>query len=110
MKNPETTKFLIFYQDVNNEDTFTPELINELTKQHVEHLRNLDSKGALFLCGPMKDDERGMLILNAKNYEEAESYVKQDPFIVNNCYTSYVIKEIIEGNASNNYLLEEYLM
>ena len=110
MKNPETTKFLIFYQDVNNEDNFTPELINDLTRQHVEHLRNLDSKGVLFLCGPLKDDERGMLILNAKNYEEAESYVKQDPFIANNCYTSYVIKEIIEGNASNNYLLEEYLM
>lgn len=110
MENQKMSRFLIFYQEPNYEADFTPKQINELTRMHVEHLKDLDSKGVLFLCGPLKDDEKGMLILNAKSYEEAESYVKKDPFIINNCYKAYLINEIIEGNAGNNYLLEDYLM
>ena len=105
MENAAVSKFLVFLRDVNNEDSFSPELIEELTKGHVDHLRDLDSKGALFLCGPLKDREEGMLILCAKTYDEAESYVKKDPFIVNRCYKSYDICEIVEANSSNNYLL-----
>ena len=110
MKNQKTSKFLIIYQDVNYDDTFTAELSNKLTKMHVDHIRDLDSKGILFLCGPLKDHEKGMFILNAKTYEEAESYVKKDPLISNNCYKNYAIYEIMESNAANNYLLEDYLI
>lgn len=106
MGNGKTLKFLVFLQEPNYDDSFTPELINELTIDHVEHVRDLDNKGILFLCGPLKGTETGMLILNAKTYEEAESYVLKDPFIVNRCYKSYIINEIIEGNADNNYLLD----
>jgi len=105
MEKQETSKFLVILQDINNEDSFTPELIEELTKGHVDHIRNLDSKGMLFLCGLLKGHDKGMLILNAKTYEEAESYVLKDPFIINKAYKSYLIYEIEEANASNNYLL-----
>jgi uncharacterized protein YciI len=105
MENQKISKFLIFLQDVNNEDPFTPEQIQELTKGHVDHVRDLDSRGILFLCGLLKGHEKGMLILNAKTYEEAESYVLKDPFIINKCYKSYVIYEIEEANAGNNFLL-----
>ncbi|MDR2039526.1 MAG: YciI family protein [Bacteroidales bacterium] len=108
MENQKMSKFLILYQDVNYEDTFTPELSNELTKKHVDHIRDLDSKGILFLCGPLKGREEGMFILNAKTFEEAEGYVKKDPFIINRCYKNYFIYEIEEANAGNNYLLENY--
>lgn len=110
MENQKTSKFLVLYQEPNYEANFTPELSNELTKKHVEHCRELDSKGILFLCGPLKGHEKGMFMLNAKTYEEAEGYVKKDPFIVNNCYKSYLIYEIEEANAGNNYLLEKYLI
>jgi uncharacterized protein YciI len=105
MENQKTSKFLILLQDVNYDNPFPPELVERLTKEHVDHIRDLDSKGILFLCGLLKGHEDGMLILNAKTYEEAESYVKLDPFIMNNCYKKYVIYEIVEANASNNYLL-----
>jgi len=105
MENQKMSKFMVFLQDVNTEDSFSPELIEELTKGHVDHIRNLDAEGILFLCGLLKGHEKGMLILNAKTYEEAEGYVLKDPFIVNKCYKSYVIYEIVEANAGNNYLL-----
>ena len=105
MENQKTAKFLVILQDINNEDSFTPALIQELTKGHVNHLRDLNEKGILYMCGPLKGHEKGMLILNAKSYEEAEAYVCKDPFIINKCYKSYVIYEIVEANESNNYLL-----
>jgi len=106
MKNQKTSKFLILYQDMNSENSFTPELINELTKSHVNHVKDLDSKGILFLCGPLKGHEKGMFILNAKTHEEVEKCVLKDPFIVNKFYKSYSIYEIIEANAGNNYMLD----
>lgn len=110
MEKLKTSKFLVIYQEPNYEADFSPELSNELTKQHVEHCRGLDSKGILFMCGPLVGHEKGMFMLNATSYEEAESYVKKDPFIINNCYKSYLIYEIEEANAGNNYLLEKYLI
>jgi len=110
MENQKTSKFLVILQDPNYDDSFTPERMNELTISHVDHVRELDSKGILVLCGPLKGTENGMLILNAKTLEEAESYVLNDPFIVYRCYKSYTIHEIEEGNASNNYLLDVYTM
>lgn len=106
MKNQKMSKFLVLLQDLNYEANFTPELQEELVKKHVEHIRNLDSKGILFMCGLLKGHESGMLILNAKTYEEAESYVKRDPLIINSCYKKHIIYEIQEANASNNYLLD----
>jgi len=108
MENQKTSKFLIFLQDVNYEDTFTPEMMDELTKSHVDHIRDLDAKGILFFCGLLKGTEKGMLILNAKTYQEAEDYVQRDPFIVHKCYKTYVIQELEEANASNNYLLDDH--
>ena len=104
MESQKTSKFLVVLQDINYDAPFTPEQIGELTKGHVDHIRELDSKGILFLCGLLKGHEKGMLILNAKTFEEAEGYVIEDPFIINKCYKTYTIYEIEEANAGNNYL------
>ncbi|MDU1906002.1 MAG: hypothetical protein E6772_14610 [Dysgonomonas sp.] len=109
MEKQKTSKFLVLYQDINTEDTFTQEQIIDATKAHVEHVRDLDSKGILHLCGPlMTKEEKGMFILNAKSYEEAESHVLRDPLIARKGYNKYLIYEIQEANAGNNYLLEYY--
>jgi len=100
----ETSKFLVYYQDANYDDPFTPEQISEYTKGHIDHLRDMDSTGILFFCGLLKGDEKGMLILNAKTQEEAEGHVLRDPFIANKCYKTYLIYEIAEANAGNNFL------
>ncbi|MDR2947778.1 MAG: hypothetical protein LBV71_01090 [Prevotella sp.] len=109
MEDKKTSKFLIIYQDINTEDTFTQEQIIDATKAHVEHCRELDFKGILFLCGPLLGkEEKGMFILNAQSYKEAEEYVLRDPLIARKGYNTYLIYEIQEANAENNYLLEFY--
>lgn len=108
MEHKQMQKFLVIYQDANYDDPFTPEMIDELTRAHVEHIRNLDSRGILVLCGPLKEHEKGMFILNAETCEEAQNYVLMDPFIANRCYKTYLIYEIEEANAGNNYLLDLY--
>jgi len=110
MGDQNLSKFLVFYQDVNYDDVFTPELIAEITQNHVDYLRDLDTKGVLFMCGLLKGTEEGMLMLNAQTWEEAESIVLKDPMIVNKGYKRYVIQEIVEANAGNNYLLDAHAM
>ena len=45
-----------------------------------------------------------MLIIEAKTQKEAESYIKQDPLIVQENY-GYTIHELKEANEDNNFLL-----
>lgn len=109
MEKQKTSKFLVIYQDINTEDPFTMEEVIDATQAHVEHVRDLDERGILFLCGPLLGkEEKGMFILNAQSYEEAESHVLRDPLIARKGYNTYLINEIQEANAENNYLLEFY--
>ena len=76
----------------------------ELTKKHVEHLRNLSHKNVLTLCGLLKGNGQ-ILILETKSLKEAETYILQDPVIVQRKY-EYKIHELIEANEENNFLLK----
>lgn len=107
MENQKLTKFLIIYQDVNTENIFTQEEVIDAIKAHVEYCRDLDERGILFLCGPLLGkEEKGMFILSVNSYKEAESHVLRDPLIANKGYKTYLISEIQEANAGNNYLLD----
>ena len=94
-------KFIVHYLDEKKE-VFTEDLL----KKHLEHLRNLSRKGIVFLCGLYKDDSRGMLILEAKSLDEANGYIQQDPFIIQKYYKYFTIREFIEANESNNFLMK----
>ena len=45
-----------------------------------------------------------MLILEANSLKEAETYILQDPVIIQNKY-GYIIHELVEANEDNNFLL-----
>jgi uncharacterized protein YciI len=96
-------KFLVMYEEMKHDDSFTRELLIS----HIDFVKDLDKKGMLFLGGPLKQDEKAILILNAATYEEVDACLKKDPFITSKHYERYSIYEIIEGNAGNNYLLDE---
>jgi uncharacterized protein YciI len=108
MEDQKLSKFLILYQEMNHDLSPSEEQVKEAVRGHVENLKDLDSKGVLFLCGPLKRSEGGMFILKARTYEEAEGFVKKDPFIANEFYKKYVIHEIIEANAGNGYLFDNH--
>ena len=98
-------KYVVIYEDMQ-EDAVAQDLVPDVLKGHVEHLKKLHSKGILFMCGPIKDsEEKGLLIFEANSQEEVKSYVLEDPFIVNKCYANYRIYEWIVADDSNNWLL-----
>ena len=78
-------------------------MTSDIVKNHVEYIRNLSKNKVLILCGLLKG-YGAMLILEAKSQKEAESYIKQDPLIVQENY-SYSIHELKEANENNNFLL-----
>ena len=96
------SKYVVMYED-ERMGALSPDLL----EAHVAHLKDLHSRGVLFMCGPLKDSGgRALLILEANSQEEAESYVLKDPFIRQKWYASYRIYEWMEANESNHYLLD----
>lgn len=94
-------KYVVIYEN-ERKDALLPALLNG----HVEHLRDLHSRGSLFLCGPLRNsDGKALLIFEANSQEEVNSHVLKDPFIIQKWYANYRIYEWIEANHSNNYLM-----
>ena len=77
-----------------------------LLQAHVDHLREIKQADKLILCGPFTDDFSAFQLLSAINLDEATKIVKQDPFISGGYYNSFEIKELIEANENNNWLME----
>ena len=78
----------------------------EVVIQHVAHIKNLDDKGQLVLCGPLMDypGVPGMIIFRAESYEAAEAVCKVEPLVVAG-YATYKLVTLQPGNRENNYLL-----
>ncbi|MBM6994362.1 hypothetical protein IM700_001640 [Paenibacillus sp. DXFW5] len=56
-------------------------LDEELIREHVAHLRELDRNGQLVICGPFLDYKGGMVIIQADSLEEARGIAECDPFV-----------------------------
>lgn len=87
-------------------DKISDSIEEGLNRRHVEHLRNTALNGHLFLCGPLIGHGGAMQIIEADSLEEAENFIKQDPFIAEGFYKSYEIYYLLEANLENNFLLK----
>ncbi len=78
----------------------------EIVTSHVNNLKDLDMSGYMNLCGVFKGypGMAGMVIINAKSYEEAEEICKRDPLVTGG-YATYKLVELQLANKENNYLL-----
>lgn len=56
-------------------------ITEELIRSHVAHLKELDKKGKLILCGPFLNYKGGMVIIKATSYDEAKEIAESDPFV-----------------------------
>jgi len=83
-------------------------LDNDLLISNIEYLKWLKLKEHLIICGPFQDNTSAVLILKTNSYESIEKIIKQDPFIINNYYGQYSIKEFIEANDENDWLQEAH--
>jgi uncharacterized protein YciI len=82
-------------------------LTDALLSAHVAHLRAQQSAGHLVLCGPLKDNDGALQILEAQSREQAEAILKADPFIAQRYYERYALSELIEANEANGWLMRD---
>jgi uncharacterized protein YciI len=78
---------------------------NELMLKHIDHLKRLKREKHLFLCGPCVGTNKVIQIIIAGSKEEAEKYVRRDPFAAEGIFVSYSLFELNEANDNNNWLL-----
>lgn len=93
--------FLVMLKNKSNE-----KLQDELLKQHIEHLKELEAQNHLLICGPFCDDSGAMLVLQADSLTEIEKLIQADPFIQDKYYGDYSITEFYKADSSNNYLMD----
>jgi len=99
-------KFLVRYSRLvkgNFQDDLLEQV--EVVKKHIEYIKKLDRKGAISLCGLFPNND-AILIINAKSYDEVESYLSKDPIIIKKYY-EFTIEEFMEANEDNNWLLDD---
>lgn len=78
-------------------------ITEELIRSHVAHLKELDRKGQLVLCGPFLDYKGGMVIIKASSYDEAKEIAESDPF-VKESVEKYEIRALEVSCEENNHL------
>lgn len=90
-------KYLVIYSK-KDEERMSKELISD----HVEFLKEMKRK--LFLCGPLSDEKRAILIIKEESREKALNIIYRDPFIQTKYYGKFDLTEIMKANDSNNWL------
>lgn len=76
-----------------------PEKSQEIRPQHVEYLKKMRAEGKLFAFGRFLDGTSGLIIYMAETIEEAVSYVKNDPFVINHARGYEVHEWAMETDA-----------
>ncbi len=66
--------------------------IAEVRPVHRQYLASLKEKGQLAVSGPFTDDYGALIVYEAGTKEEAESFLKADPFNAAGIFVSYVIR------------------
>ena len=74
-----------------------------VVREHVTHLKMLEQKQQLVLCGPFKDYDGGMVVIKAKSLEDAENIALSDPFIKKGIET-YELRTLELSCKENNHL------
>lgn len=96
-KDDEWTRYVILLSHTGRKIT------SELIKSHVEHLKELNKKGQLVLCGPFIDYKGGMVIVKASSYDEAKEIAETDPFVKEGV-EKYEIRSLEISCEENNHL------
>jgi uncharacterized protein YciI len=79
-------------------------LCEEVIKAHVMHLKKLDDQKRLIFCGPYVNEAGGIVVIHAKNLDEAEVIAQDDPFI-HQGFKTYKIIEVEVAHKGNHYLI-----
>lgn len=78
-------------------------MTESIVRSHVAHLKGLDEKGQLVLCGPFKDYKGGMIVIKAASLEAAREVAENDPFVKEGVET-YELRAWELSCKENNHL------
>jgi len=81
-------------------------MTGEVVARHVAHIRDMDDRGLVALCGAFRGfpGVAGMYILKVASPEEAEALCRADPVVAEG-YGTYKVRKLLVANRENNYLL-----
>ena len=66
--------------------------IAEVRPVHRQYLASLKEKGQIAATGPFTDDSGALIIYEANSKEDAEGFLKADPFNHAGVFVSYVLR------------------
>ena len=66
--------------------------IAEIRPAHRQYLTALKERGQLVVCGPFTDDWGGLIVYEAASKEEAETFLKGDPFAKNGVFVRWQLR------------------
>ena len=95
--NPKHVRYVIL---INRQKKYSFDVI----KKHVEHLKKLDARNLLIICGPFQDYDGGIVIINAESTKDANRIAESDPFIAEG-FSTYELRTLELSNKDNQYLL-----
>ncbi len=66
--------------------------IAQVRPTHRQYLTDLKAQGRLAAAGPFTDDSGALIVYEAGSREEAESFLKNDPFNHNGIFVRYQLR------------------
>lgn len=58
---------------------------------HLARLEALEAAGRLILAGPLTDGAGSLVIIEAESPEEAETFIKDDPYVLHGVFQRYEV-------------------
>jgi uncharacterized protein len=66
--------------------------ISQIRPTHRVYLAKMKAEGKLVVAGPFADFSGGLIVYEAETREQAEQYIKDDPFYTGGVFVSWVIR------------------
>ncbi len=64
-------------------------------EKHLKRLKEVDGAGRLILAGPFKDGSGSLIVIEAECIEDAEAFIKADPYVTEGVFATYEIRPFI---------------
>ena len=97
MKEDDFIRYVILLTQTGTSTT------EELIRAHVAHLKELDRRGQLVLCGPFLDYDGGIVVIKAASSDEAKAIAESDPFVKEGTRT-YELRTLGLSCEENNHM------
>jgi uncharacterized protein len=69
-----------------------PEKVQSIRPAHRQYLAQLRERGQLAVSGPFTDGTGALIVYEAENADEAEKFLRGDPFHQNGIFLKYVLR------------------